>query len=279
MDNFDSVNSNDTQTSSVQEPPQETELSHTDKMAGVFTEPSETFRLTSLFPSKTIDWFLPVLILLVVVALTNILMMNDPQIRMQAQEKQIEQIQKNLDEAVEKGQMTREQADQQMERIRDQMESMGLGTTMIISTVGIFIVGFIFIFFMSLIYFLIARFIFKDNGTYSSALVANGLTAYISIIQVVLAAVLAILFGRLMNDISLAAFLNSDRSTFLGWALAKIDPISIWSYAVLSIGLAKMFKSQSTGKYFALVFGIWLIGGFLLFLLAQNLPFLKMFGL
>ncbi len=278
MDNFDSVNSNDAQTSQ-QEPSGETELSHTDKMAGVFTEPSETFRLTSLFPPKTIDWFLPVLILLVVVAITNILMMNDPQIRMQAQEKQIEQIQKNLDEAVEKGQMTQEQADQQMERIRDQMASMGLGTTMIISTVGVFIVGFIFVFFMSLIYFLFARFVFKDTGSYTSALVANGLTAYISIIQVVLAAVLAILFGRLMNDVSLAALLGSDRTTFLGWVFAKIDPISIWAYAVLSIGLAKMFKSQSTGKYYALVFGIWLIGGLLLFLLAQALPFLKMFGL
>ncbi len=34
--------------------------------------------------------------------------------------------------------------------------------------------------------------------------------------------------------------------TLTGWFLAKIDPISIWAYIVLSIGLAKMFKSEST---------------------------------
>jgi hypothetical protein len=83
--------------------------------------------------------------------------------------------------------------------------------------------------------------------------------------------------GKMMMDTSVASFMGNDKTTFAGWALAKVDPISIWSYIVLSIGLAKMFKSKSTGKYYVLVFGVWLIGMFLLFMLAQAVPFLQNF--
>jgi hypothetical protein len=78
-------------------------------------------------------------------------------------------------------------------------------------------------------------------------------------------------------DTSLASFIGSDKLTLTGWLFAKIDPISIWSYIVLSIGFAKMFKSESTGKYYALVFGVWLIGMFIMFQLAQAVPFLQNF--
>jgi hypothetical protein len=38
-----------------------------------------------------------------------------------------------------------------------------------------------------------------------------------------------------------------------------------------------MSRSNSTGKYFAVVFGVWLIGGFALFAIAKSLPFFRMF--
>jgi hypothetical protein len=81
--------------------------------------------------------------------------------------------------------------------------------------------------------------------------------------------------GSLMQDTSLASIMGSDKSTMTGWLFAKIDPVSIWAYIVLSIGFTKMFKSESSGMYFALVFGLWLIGGLLIFFLAQAVPFLS----
>jgi hypothetical protein len=85
------------------------------------------------------------------------------------------------------------------------------------------------------------------------------------------------LFGKMIMDTSLASVMGSDKNTITGFLLAKIDPISIWSYIILAIGLAKMFKSELTGKYYAVVFGIWLIGMFVLFQLAQAMPFLQNF--
>jgi hypothetical protein len=81
----------------------------------------------------------------------------------------------------------------------------------------------------------------------------------------------------MIMDTSLASFMGSDKMTLTGWFLSKIDPITIWSYVVLSIALAKMFKSESAGKYYVVVFGVWLIGMFILFQLAQAVPFLQNF--
>ena len=60
MDNFDTTDQNSINTSGESETPIEPELSHTDKMIGIFTEPSNTYEATSKFPPRTIDWFLPV---------------------------------------------------------------------------------------------------------------------------------------------------------------------------------------------------------------------------
>lgn len=92
----------------------EEELSHTDKMIGVITAPIETFENIAKYPPKTIDWFLPVVILCIVIALTQFLVMTNPEIALQAKQKQMEAIQKNFDEMVAKKQMTQQQADEQI---------------------------------------------------------------------------------------------------------------------------------------------------------------------
>lgn len=251
----------------------EQELSHSDKMIGIITAPSETFEKIAKFQPKTIDWFLPVLILCLVVALTQILVMTNPEIAYQAKQKQKEVIQKNFDEAVASGRMTQQQADEQMERIESGMAAGG-AMTYVFQTVGIFLFVFIFFFILCGIYFLLSKFALKGDGVYASALVADGLVSYIGIIHVILAAIFAFAFGRLLRDVSLASLLDMDKSTIAGWLMAKIDPLTIWANAVLSIGLAKMFKSDSVVKYFIMVFGLWIVGGLLLWFLAKAVPFL-----
>lgn len=243
----------------------EQELNHSDKMIGIITAPSETFEKIAKFPPKTMDWFLPVLILCVVISLTQILVMTNPEIAYQTKQKQQEQ----LDKAVLEGQITQEQADQRM----NQLNNMG-AIVHVFSSVGIFLFVFIFFFILCGIYFLLSKFALKGDGAYASALVADGLVSYIGIIHVILAAIFAFAFGRLLRDVSLASLLDMDKSSIVGWLMAKIDPLTIWANAVLSIGLAKMFKSSSVVKYFIMVFGLWIIGGLLLWFLSKAVPFL-----
>jgi len=134
----------------------EEELSHSDKMIGIFTEPSSTFEKIAKFPVKTIDWLLPILLLLLVISLTQILVMSNEEIAYQVKQKQ----EKSINEMVEKRVLTREQADQQIEQ-SEKFSKSPLGW--IFQTIGIFIFGFIVFFFVALIYFLFAKLALKGN--------------------------------------------------------------------------------------------------------------------
>jgi len=249
------------------------ELSHSDKMIGVFTEPAKTFFTTSKFPPRNKDWVIPVLIFFIVVALIRSIAMTNKEVYFEAKKQGIDRIEK----MVESGTMTREQGDEAINAIDQQMEFMQgpIGWVITIATTLIF--GFIVFFIIVGIYYLFIKFVLKGEGTFASALVANGLTSYISILQIIIGGILTMLFGKMIMDTSLASLMGSDKTTLTGWLLAKVDPISIWGYIILAIGFAKMFKSESIGKYYALVIGLWLIGGFILFQLAQAVPFLQGF--
>jgi hypothetical protein len=249
------------------------ELSHSDKMIGVFTEPSNTFSITSKFPPRTKDWLIPVILLFFIAALMRIIAMTNEEVYFEAKQKEIERIEK----MVESGMLSNEQGDEQINSVDQRMEFMSGPVGWVITVVTSLLFGLIFFIIIVGIYYLFVKFLLKGEGTFSSALVANGLTIYISILQMIIAGILTMLFGKMIMDTSVASLLGSDKMTLAGWFLSKIDPITIWVYVVLSIALAKMFKSETNGKYYVLVFGIWLIGTFILFQLAQAIPFLQNF--
>ena len=250
--------------------PGEGELSHSDKMIGVFSEPAKMFDLTSKFPPRHKDWVLPIIILMVLVGITRTISMMNEEVFLEAKQKQIAGIEK----MVENGTLTQEQGDQAINRIDQQMEFMRGPVGWVINIVSTLIFGTLFFIIIAGIYFLFIKFLLKGEGTFASTLVASGLVGYISIIQVIIAAMLTMAMGKIFEDTSVAAFIGADKSTLIGWLYGKLDPISIWAYIVLSIGLAKMFKSKSTGKYYALVFGLWLVGTLLFFFVAKAVPFL-----
>src|SRR3989339_1828078 len=85
---------------------EEFEISHTDKLVGVFSEPGITFGKMSKFPPKTADWVIPILIVIVIAILSQVVMMNNPTIKAAVVEKQMAAVEKSLSDAVAKGQMT-----------------------------------------------------------------------------------------------------------------------------------------------------------------------------
>lgn len=258
-------------------PEEEKALSHLDKLMGIFTEPIKTFEKISLFPPKTIDWFLPFFLLLLVISVSQIIRMSNPIIKSEMQEKQIQQIEKSLDEAVQRGEITRQDANQRMEIIQNQMSEAKMGPIILFQTISIFVIGFIFFLIVCGVYFIFAKFVFKDNGTYSGVLVASGLTSYIGILQIIVVTILSLLFSKFFQDTSLTSFLSIERTTLAGVLLSKIDPFSIWAYSITSIGIAKMFKSNNLLKYFILIFGLWIGWGLIVYLLGNILPFMKNF--
>ncbi len=271
MEEFkDQVSEKDKETSEQEE----YQLSHTDKLVGVFTEPGRTFAQMAKFPAKATDWFFPLLIVVIVAFLANVLMMSNPRIKYSIIEKQMTAIEKQMNQMVENGQLTRSQADAQIEQTRDFMENQQ-SAQMVFTAIGIVGGTFIIFFIIALVYWLLAKFALQGDGGYSQVLSSYGLAYYITAIQIVVMVIMAFAMGRFFQGTSLAAILESDTSTITGFLLAKVDVFSIWFYAVISVGLAKMFKSESIGKYFLMVFALWLLGGLLFFYIAQAFPPLR----
>ena len=278
MDNNSSNDLNSSEPSSnAPEEIQETELNHTDKILGIFTEPVKTFETTAKFPVRTIDWLLPVFLFVLFLAFQQVIYHSNPNTAYQLRQKQMEAINKNLNSAVESGKITQEQADQQRNMIEERMEKMG-GIGLVFQIIGIFIVIFIIFFLMSAIYFLLAKFVLKGEGSYTSVLVANGLPSYIGVLAVIIITAISFFMGKIYLDTSVASFVGADKSNIGGWLLAKLDIFTIWSLIIVGIGLAKMFKSSSIQKYIIMVFGVWIIGGLILHFLAEAIPFLKFLG-
>ncbi len=256
-----------------QDPDMQDELTHSDKMTGVFTEPGATFKQTALFPPRTSDWLLPLLLVIVVSIISNIVLMSNSETSFLIKDKQMEQIKKQeveLQKKVKNGEITAEQADQQSNAMRQGIEMMSGPFGMVISSVGIIVARFVFFFIFVLIFFLLAKYAFKGDGTFTSAMTAYGLPHYILAVQALVATLLAILLGKLFMDTSVASVIGADRKSITGLLLSYIDPISIWFYAVLSIALAKMFKAESNTKYYILSFGVWIITGLILFAIGFN---------
>jgi len=258
----------------VQDDSEEFELGHTDKLVGIFTSPAETYRKMADFPPKVIDWFLPMFVFLIVVAFAGFVKMSNPAINFEVKQKQAETQQKYLDEAVQKGSMTREQADQQIEAAQNMMDNP------VIKAIGVLVTligGFIVFFVMAGIYHLFVRFALKGDGTYSYALVAYGLASYIYIFQHILATIISLVTSKLYMDISLATLLGMSKLTWLGFILSFIDPIAIWFYFVVGIGFAKLYKSANVKKFVIGIFAIWIGLSLLFYVLATFVPFLKSF--
>ena len=270
---MDELNNNEDLRENIEE-----ELSITDKIIGVLSEPTNLFQKLSLTKPKVIDWILPILLLVIVASLSRMIMMSNPEIKADAIEKQMAIIEENFQEAVDKGNITQEQADEKIEEIRERMEKGGI-MTQLVGVIGALISMFIVFFIIAGIFFLLAKITLGGEGTYSHSLVAYGLPHYIIVIQIVVMIILAMSMNKMFLDTSLGSFLGLGNDTLIGVLSHKLDVFSIWFYAVISIAYAKMFKSESVGKYFIAIFSLWIGFSVLIFFLGKVVPFLKMFGM
>jgi hypothetical protein len=273
---MDELNKPDEPTEEILE--EEEELGLTDKMVGVLTEPGELFSTLSKLPIKTMDWVLPLIMVIVAVIAMQFITNSNPEIKANMVEKQMETIEKSMQEAVDKGQMTQQQADQQLDTIQEQMEKGG-SMQLIFGSIGAFIMVFLMFFIVAGVFLLLAKFALGGTGDYKSSMLAYGLPHYISVIQVIIMIVSAILFSKMFQDTSLGSYMGMEQDGILGWLMHKLDPFSIWFYAVVGIAYAKMFKSDNTMKYVVAILGMWIGFSLLMHFVAKAVPFLKWFGM
>jgi len=237
--------------------PSETQAESTslgDALAGVFTEPGETFTAVKQSAKKNY-WIIPILVVMVVSVISTVLVMGDEELVSEIQTKQKKAMEERFDKMVKEGTMSREQADQQIEQSQKFMTgSMMMIFGLVFSVVGVLI----FFFLKGLIYWGGIK-IFKGAASYVDVLNVLGLSAIITAIQLVVDTVMAILMGKLMVNIG-PVLLVSQQSVgnAMYTFLASFDLINIWYLIVVGIGLAKVSSLSST-KTISLVVVLWLI--------------------
>ena len=249
------------------------ELSHTDKIVGVISEPSNLFSKLAFQSTKVTDWLLPPFTMIIVSIIATFIYMSNPEIKLEMQQQQKKAMQEQFDKMVESGQLSREQAEEQMDKTMEVMGSSGM--MQIFSSIGILVMILLWFFIFTTVGFLIARFVFKGDAGYSQAMTAMGLPFYISVLQSIILIIVGMLMGKMLTGLNPTALLGMDIKTLPGFLLSRLDVFSIWFYVVVGIAFAKMFKSDNIKKYIFASVGIWLIFMFIIFGLAQVSP---MFG-
>ena len=249
------------------------ELSHTDKIVGVISEPTNLFSKLAFLKPKATDWLLPLLALIIVAIVATFIYMANPEIKLEMQQQQQKAMQEQFDKMVESGQMTREQADEQIERTSGMIDNPMF--TYLFPSIGIFVVSLIWFFVFTTVGFLVAKFALKGDGQYTQAMSAMGLPLYISVLQSVLLIIVGMLMGKMLTGLNPASLTGMDAKTLPGFLLSRLDVFSIWFYVVVGIAFAKMFKSGNTKKYIIASLGIWLVFMFIIFGLGQVSPIFK----
>jgi hypothetical protein len=249
------------------------ELSHTDKIVGVISEPASLFTKLVFQKVKATDWLLPLLAMIIVSIVATFIYMSNPEIKLEMQQQQEKAMREQFDKMVESGQMTREQADEQLDKTSQMIDNPMFAY--LFPSIGIFIMTLIWFFVFATIGFLIAKFALKGDGGYTQALSAMGLPLYITVLQSIVLIIVGLLMGKMITGLNPASLMGTDVKTLSGFLLSRLDVFSIWFYAVVGIAFAKMFKSDNLKKYIISSVGIWLVFMFIIFGLSQTIPWFK----
>ena len=248
---------NDTSLDSHEQEPEPTEeLSVTDAIAGIFTEPGNTFEAVKSSPKRNY-WILPIIILIVISIASAFLVTHDEELYSQIKDKQTKAAKERFDEAVKSGKMTQEKANEQMDQM-DKGFNKSNPIFLVFTIAGPIVSTFIIFFFRGAVFFGITK-IFKGTAGFMTILSVLGLASIIDSIQTIIDTVLAIIMGKLQVNIGPVLLVTTEGvGESMYKFLAHLDVFNFWYFAVIAIGLARV-SNLKTSQMMPAVFGLWLL--------------------
>ncbi|HTO94018.1 MAG TPA: YIP1 family protein [Bacteroidota bacterium] len=231
------------------------QMSFTDKLAGIFSSPGDVYENVRQTPPTSSNWFLPVVILVVIGLIMAYVLTTNPTLADQMKRIASEQMEKGLQKQIAAGKMTQEQANQ----ARDQMESFGSKGPLIFSYVSAVVGPFLLVFIPGLVYWLLGKWVMKVSVPFMKVAEVVGLTLFIASLESIITLILQIGMNSVFASPSLAIFISNFSLDNTMHALAsKINIFTIWTLIVTSIGLARLFMKDMP-KVLVLVFALWIL--------------------
>ncbi len=202
-------------------------------------------------PNKTPYWVVPVLILTAISILVIIIGQDVFMGAIQDQQA------KGMQQAVEQGRMTQDQADQFM-------SNMGNSPIFLVSFYAIALLGPILTVVISaLVFWLVGRFTASEEGkpltTFPAMLAVLGVASAVSIIESLVGSGIVLGTGSIQYGVDLqTAFGMVGQTSFLPALLKKFNLFTLWWLVVVAVGCSTLWRVRFQ-KAFAAVGGTWLV--------------------
>lgn len=221
-----------------------------DLMMNVFTSPAEAFDGVRTGPPRASVWVIPFLLTILLASVFAYVMFSNDTLRDQAMEPQ----RKAMQERVDSGQMTQEQADNASEQMS------GGSMMMIFGVIGSAIFISIAFFGAALVLWLAGKFVLKAPGGYGKYLEVYGLSGWIGILGLLVTILMVVAMNSLYAtpSLGLAVVDEYDTTNKMHLIMSSINVFGIWQAVVIGIGLSKLAdKPAGTGITVAMV--LWVL--------------------
>lgn len=224
-----------------------------EKAVGVFYRPSEVVDNLKNSGVKFLDWFAPLLLVLLVAGVTSYVELNAPGLRMQIVQQRVAAIQK----AEAQGRISTQQADQERQMI---VENVGTGSSFAVTVrvLTVTVVLVITFFVVAFVWFLVGRFALNSPFDYTKAIAVTGLSNWMVGAGLIVALIISVITSRLDGGLQLGMLVRMSSDSTLYAILSKINLFTIWSLVVVSVGLA-VFTGKKRVHAGVWVFGIWIL--------------------
>jgi hypothetical protein len=223
------------------------------RAANVFAAPGELYTEVAAAPVRTSSWLLPYVASILLGLVSVYAIYNNAALRQQVYDIQLQAMQKSVDQ----GKMTQDQLD----KIKDGMESSGPAMFMLFGGLNIVVILSVLFFGVSLILWLIMKFALKAPGGYGKVLEMYGLAGLIGFFGGIVTLLLMNYFDSMHATPGAGLLiLNSfDQTKFIHNVLGSLNVFSLWEYAVVGIGISKL-SNKSAGVGMGIAFGLWAAG-------------------
>jgi uncharacterized membrane protein YphA (DoxX/SURF4 family) len=223
-----------------------------ERVANVFAAPGELFENVRLTAPTASNWIIPLILMIIVAVAMSQLVISNPSLRDQMGAL----IKKSMEESVQSGRMTQEQADQAYEQFASPSSTMAMVIRLVATIAGIPIVLFV----VALAYWLLGKWGMKATAPYMKVVEIIGLTFLIGALESLITTIMMFLMDSLYASpsLGLAVLKDFDIQNKLHVALAKVNVFTLWSLAVTSVGLSKLFQ-RDFAKVAVLVFALWIV--------------------
>lgn len=221
------------------------------RLMNVYAAPGEVFETIRRAPPAASNWLAPVLLACAVGVIHVWVMFSQPAIQQQMRTQQAVRFEK----LVADGRMTAEQAEQ----AQAQMGDTPILIAKIAGSFGAVFFSFVWLFFLSLVLWLLARWVFKARFAYMKTVEVVGLCTMIGVLGGIVTLLVVVATGNMFMTPSPALLIpDFDTQNKIHLLVSSLNLVTLWYVGVLSMGLSKL-----TGKSFVTA-ALWLYGGWAL---------------